>query len=154
MTTEMTTEQAIATLREWAAGMQIHPDEVTSVEQAVALGIEALEAVRRAERASTSSPAAPEPAKEEKDHGAGLIGANDTGYVGTLPRPSGGKRLRVFGPYECPDDPVAYLGDCDGDVSCAVDTLREYLTQMDDGDEIVFRVKGLTDAEVEALPDL
>lgn len=108
--------------------------------------------------AGGDAPASPEEqdmtTKNEQTDCAELIGGNDTGHGDTLPRPSNKKRLRVFGPYENPDEPLSYLGDCDGDVSSAIDTLREYLAQMDDGDEIVFRVKAMTDAEVEALPDL
>ena len=65
-----------------------------------------------------------------------------------------GKKMRVFGPYENPDEPTCYLGEVDGDLAAVIDCLRDYLPQMSAGEDIVFRVKALTDAEVEALPDL
>lgn len=65
-----------------------------------------------------------------------------------------GKTLRVFGPYENPDEPTCYLGEVNGDLSAVIECLRDYLPQMHEGEEIVFRVKAMTDAEVEALPDL
>lgn len=65
-----------------------------------------------------------------------------------------GKKLRIFGPAENPDEPNCYFGDVGGDLSGVIERLREYLPQMDEDERFVLRVKLMTDAEVEALPDI
>lgn len=64
-----------------------------------------------------------------------------------------GEKLRVFGPGNCPEDADLYLGDVDGDLSALFERVREYLPQMGEDERFVIRVKLMTDAEVEGLPD-
>lgn len=71
------------------------------------------------------------------------------------PSDHGHERLRVFGPSDgCANWPDCYMGDLDGDLSAVIERLREYAPEMQPDELFVLRVKRMTDAEVEALPDV
>lgn len=66
-----------------------------------------------------------------------------------------GKKLRLFGPTNEPEDADCYIGDVDDlSASSVWEILTHYLPQMDESEQLAFRVKWMTDAEVEALPDV
>ncbi len=64
------------------------------------------------------------------------------------------KKLRVFGPSNEPEDADCLIATDTSDLSAVIETLQHYIPQMIDGEQIVFRVKAMTDAEVEAMPDV
>jgi len=65
------------------------------------------------------------------------------------------KKLRLFGPSNEPEDADTCIGDVDDLAASAVwETLQQYLPQMDESEQLVFRVKMMSDAEVDALPDV
>ena len=62
----------------------------------------------------------------------------------------GGKKRYVLGPWEDPaDGPIALMS-----LESALDDLRSRFQEGEVGDELTYRVVELTDAEVDALPEL
>lgn len=60
------------------------------------------------------------------------------------------KQRYLLGPWEDPNDgPVALMS-----LDSAIDTLRSYFTEGEAGDEMTFRIVEMTEAEIDALPEL
>lgn len=81
---------------------------------------------------------------------------NDTTVVpaDAAPHDANAKRMRIFAPADNPEEANCYIGEVGGDLSALIERIEEYLPEMTEGREFVIRVKAMTDAEVEALPDL
>jgi hypothetical protein len=59
------------------------------------------------------------------------------------------KKRYILGPFEEPDRPMALMG-----LQAAMDDLKSRFEEGEVGDECVYRIVEMSDAEVEALPEL
>lgn len=59
------------------------------------------------------------------------------------------KQRVFFGPFEEPDQECAVM-----DLDIAQQTLKEWFETGEPGDRVVFRIEEMTEAEIDALPEL